>query len=141
MDLRLNRQALLTGETAPQYWVVLDEAVVRRPVGGPAVMGAQLEYLAQMAALPSVTLQVLPFSAGAHAGMDGEFTIFGYRAPEDPDVVYIENTGGDAYIEDADVTRRYNRIFDHLRAAALDPAESVRTLAELEHRLQEPERG
>ena len=71
----------------------------------------------------SVTLQVLPFSAGAHAGMDGEFTIFGYRAPEDPDVVYIENTGGDAYIEDADVTRRYNRIFDHLRAAALDPAE------------------
>ena len=141
MDLRLNRQALLTGETAPQYWVVLDEAVVCRPVGGPAVMGAQLEYLAQMAALPSVTLQVLPFSAGAHAGMDGEFTIFGYRAPEDPDVVYIENTGGDAYIEDADVTRRYNRIFDHLRAAALDPAESVRTLAELEHRLQEPERG
>jgi transcriptional regulator with XRE-family HTH domain len=141
MDLRLNRQALLTGETAPQYWVVLDEAVVRRPVGGPAVMGAQLEYLAQMAALPSVTLQVLPFSAGAHAGMDGEFTIFGYRAPEDPDVVYIENTGGDAYIEDADVTRRYNRIFDHLRAAALDPAESVGTLAELEHRLQEPERG
>jgi hypothetical protein len=141
MDLRLNRQALLTGETAPQYWVVLDEAVVRRPVGGPAVMGAQLEYLAQMVALPSVTLQVLPFSAGAHAGMDGEFTIFGYRAPEDPDVVYIENTGGDAYIEDADVTRRYNRIFDHLRAAALDPAESVRTLAELEHRLQEPERG
>jgi hypothetical protein len=141
MDLRLNRQALLTGETAPQYWVVLDEAVVRRPVGGPAVMGAQLEYLAQRAALPSVTLQVLPFSAGAHAGMDGEFTIFGYRAPEDPDVVYIENTGGDAYIEDADVTRRYNRIFDHLRAAALDPAESVRTLAELEHRLQEPERG
>ena len=141
MDLRLNRQALLTGETAPQYWVVLDEAVVCRPVGGPAVMGAQLEYLAQMAALPSVTLQVLPFGAGAHAGMDGEFTIFGYRAPEDPDVVYIENTGGDAYIEDADVTRRYNRIFDHLRAAALDPAESVRTLAELEHRLQEPERG
>jgi hypothetical protein len=141
MDLRLNRQALLTGETAPQYWVVLDEAVVRRPVGGPAVMGAQLEYLAQMVALPSVTLQVLPFSAGAHAGMDGEFTIFGYRAPEDPDVVYIENTGGDAYIEDADVTRRYNRIFDHLRAAALDPAESVRTLAELEHRLQKPERG
>ena len=141
MDLRLNRQALLTGETAPQYWVVLDEAVVRRPVGGPAVMGAQLEYLAQMATLPSVTLQVLPFSAGAHAGMDGEFTIFGYRAPEDPDVVYIENTGGDAYIEDADVTRRYGRIFDHLRAAALDPAESVRTLAELEHRLQEPERG
>jgi transcriptional regulator with XRE-family HTH domain len=141
MDLRLNRQALLKGETAPQYWVVLDEAVVRRPVGGPAVMGAQLEHLAQVAALPSVTLQVLPFSAGAHAGMDGEFTIFGYRAPEDPDVVYIENTGGDAYIEDADVTRRYNRIFDHLRAAALDPAESVRTLAELERRLPEPERG
>jgi transcriptional regulator with XRE-family HTH domain len=141
MELRLNRQALLTSESAPHYWVVLDEAVVRRPVGGPEVMAAQLDHLRQAAQLPSVTLQVLPFSAGAHAGMDGEFTIFGYREPEDPDVVYIENTGGDAYIEDAEVTRRYRRIFDHLRAAALDPAESVRMLADLERRLQEAERG
>jgi transcriptional regulator with XRE-family HTH domain len=141
MELRLNRQALLTSESAPHYWVVLDEAVVRRPVGGPEVMAAQLDHLRQAAQLPSVTLQVLPFSAGAHAGMDGEFTVFGYREPEDPDVVYIENTGGDAYIEDAEVTRRYRRIFDHLRAAALDPAESVRMLADLERRFQEAERG
>jgi transcriptional regulator with XRE-family HTH domain len=141
MELRLNRQALLTSESAPLYWVILDEAVVRRPVGGPEVMAAQLEHLIRKAELPSVTLQVLPFSAGAHAGMDGEFTIFGYREPEDPDVVYIENTGGDAYIEDAEVTRRYRRIFDHLRAAALDPAESVRMLADIAHRLQEEERG
>jgi transcriptional regulator with XRE-family HTH domain len=141
MELRLNRQAVLTSDSAPQYWVILDEAVVRRPVGGPEVMAAQLEHLARQAELPSVTLQVLPFSAGAHAGMDGEFTVFGYREPEDPDVVYIENTGGDAYIEDAEVTRRYRRIFDHLRAAALDPAESVRMLADIAHRLHEAERG
>jgi transcriptional regulator with XRE-family HTH domain len=141
MELRLNRQALLTSESAPQYWVILDEAVVRRPVGGPAAMAAQLEHLTRVAELPSVTLQVLPFSAGAHAGMDGEFTIFGYREPEDPDVVYIENTGGDAYIEDAEVTGRYRRIFDHLRAKALDPAESVRTLADIGRRFQEAERG
>jgi transcriptional regulator with XRE-family HTH domain len=141
MALRLNRQALLTSESAPQYWVVLDEAVVRRPVGGPDVMAAQLAHLTRVAELPSVTLQVLPFSAGAHAGMDGEFTIFGYRQPEDPDIVYIENTGGDAYIEDAEVTQRYRRVFDHLRAAALDPAESVRMLVDAQHRLQEAERG
>jgi transcriptional regulator with XRE-family HTH domain len=139
MELRMNRQALLTDEQAPTYWVVLDEAVLRRTVGGRQVMHAQLERLIDAAALPSVTLQVLPFTAGAHAGMDGEFTILSLRDPEDPDVVFIENTGGDAYIENTAVTRRYNSIFDHLRSVAQDPAESVRILADIKRQLQEPE--
>jgi transcriptional regulator with XRE-family HTH domain len=139
LEARLARQALLTGKDAPQYWVVLDEAVLRRVVGGRQVMHAQLERLIDAAGLPNVTLQVLPFTAGAHAGLDGEFTILSYRDPEDPDVVFIENTGVDAYLEDAAVTRRYNSIFDHLQAAAQNPAESIRTLAVVEHDLLEPE--
>jgi transcriptional regulator with XRE-family HTH domain len=141
LQLRMSRQALLTDENAPTYRVVLDEAVLRRMVGGRQVMHEQVRRLIDAAELPSVTLQVLPFSAGAHAGMDGEFTIFSYRTPADPDVVYIENTGGDAYIENTDVTRRYNSIFDHLRSVALDPAESVQTLADLEQQLQLTERS
>jgi transcriptional regulator with XRE-family HTH domain len=129
LRLRMDRRALLTEKDAPRYWVVLDEALLRRAVGGSTTMQAQLEHLVEVAALPSVTIQVLPYSTGAHAGMDGEFTIFSYRDPADPDVVYIENTGGDQYVEDADVTSRYVAIFEHLRAAALNPAESTRTLA------------
>jgi transcriptional regulator with XRE-family HTH domain len=141
LELRLHRQELLTSEHAPEYWVVLDEAVIRREVGGPVVMAEQLGQLIEVAKLPNVTLQVLPFSSGAHAGMDGEFTILHYRESADPDVVYLENTGSDLYFEERDVTRRYNRIFDHLRAAAQNPAESIRTLGSIQSQLQEPERS
>jgi transcriptional regulator with XRE-family HTH domain len=141
MELRMNRQALLTDPQAPTYWVVLDEAVLRRTVGGQEVMHEQVERLIDAAALPNVTLQVLPFSTGAHAGMDGEFTILSLRDPDDPDVVFIENTGGDAYIDNIAVTQRYNLIFDHLRSVAQNRAESVRTLADLECHLQASERS
>jgi Domain of unknown function (DUF5753) len=83
---------------------------------------------------------VLPFTNGAHAGMDGEFTILRYRDPADPDLVFIENTGGDVYLDEAEVTRRYVAIFDHLRAAALDPAESSRTMATIKDELLQLER-
>ena len=139
LDLRIHRQALLTREDPPEYWVVFDEAVVRRQVGGPAVMAEQLGHLIEVAKLPSVTLQVLPFTTGEHAGMDGEFTILRYLDPDEPDVVYIENTGGDMYVEKTDVTRRYNVIFDHLRATAQNPGDSIRTLRDLQSELYEPE--
>jgi transcriptional regulator with XRE-family HTH domain len=140
LRLRMTRQALLTGETAPQYWVILDEAALRRTVGGSKVMPEQLDRLIDATELPNVTIQVLPFSNGAHAGMDGEFTILHYRDSADPDMLYIENTGGDVYFDDPEVTHRYVAIFDHLRAAALDPAESYRTLAIIKDELLQPER-
>jgi transcriptional regulator with XRE-family HTH domain len=141
LELRIHRQALLTAEDAPEYWVVLDEAVVRRQVGGPAVMAEQLGHLIEAAKLANITLQVLPFSSGEHAGMDGEFTIMHYRESADPDVVYIENTGNDLYLDSPEVTRRYNKIFDHLRAAAQNPSESIRTLGSIQSQLEEPERS
>lgn len=128
LELRMNRQGLLTDPKSPKYELVVDEAVLRRIVGGPQAMQAQLERLVQAASLPNVTLQILPFSAGAHPGLDGEFTIFRYSTPNDPDVVYIETAGGDAYIEDRRETGRYKWIFDCLRKKALDPEESVQQL-------------
>ncbi|HSO51655.1 MAG TPA: helix-turn-helix transcriptional regulator [Actinomycetes bacterium] len=135
LELRIHRQELLTSEHAPEYWVVLDEAVVLRQVGGPAVMADQLGELIEAARRPNVTLQVLPFTSGEHAGMDGEFTVFHYLESADPDVVYIENTGSDLYLEAPEVTRRYSKIFDHLRAAAQNPAESIRTLGGIQSEL------
>ena len=141
LELRIHRQALLTSENAPEYWVVLDEAVVRRQVGGPIVMAEQLGQLIERAKLPNVTLQLLPFTSGEHAGMDGEFTVLRYPEPADPTVVFIENTGSDLYLEAPEVTRRYSNIFDHLRAAAQNPGESIRTLGSIQSQLEEPERS
>ena len=139
LEMRIHRQELLMREHPPQYWVVLDEAVVRRQVGGPTVMVEQLERLIEAAKRPNVTLQVLAFASGAHAGMDGEFTIYHYREPADPDLVYIENTGSDLYLEAPEVTRRYNNLFDHLRAAAQNPSESIRTVGSIQSQLDQLE--
>ena len=114
-----------------ELWVVLDEAVVSRPVGGDGVMRAQLERLVEASDLPNVTLQILPFEAGGHAGMDGTFAILDFPEPSDPDVVYAENATGGLFLEKSDELRKYTFIFDHIRAAALGPEESVAYIAKL----------
>ncbi len=123
--VRMERQSLLMQDDPIDLWMVLDEAVVSRPVGGDAIMRAQIHHLVVTAELPNVTLQVLPFSAGAHAGMDGTFTILDFPEPTDTDVVYAENATGGLFLEKADELRKYVFIFDHIRAAALRPEESV----------------
>jgi transcriptional regulator with XRE-family HTH domain len=138
LQLRMERQALLTEQRLPEYRVILDEGLLRRIVGGTEVMRAQLERLIDASELPNVTLQVLPFATGAHPGIDGEFTILSYQAPEDPDVVYLENAGGEAYIEDSAVTQQYKSIFERLRATALDTPESIKALTNIGQSLQAP---
>jgi transcriptional regulator with XRE-family HTH domain len=123
---RLNRQKLITDETnPPEYWAVLDEAVLQRTVGGPEVMREQLKRLVEAATLPNVTLQVVPFSSGAHAGMEAPFLILGYPEQADPDVVYVENSTSGVYLEQPEDVHRYTLMFDHLRAAALKPDDTV----------------
>lgn len=129
--VRLNRQSLLTQEDPIDLWVVLDEAVLSRPIGGDAVMSAQLERLVEAAELPNVTLQVLPFEVGAHAGMDGTFTILTFSEPSDPGVVFAENATGGLFLEKSEELRKYMFIFDHIRAAALRPEESVALIRKL----------
>jgi transcriptional regulator with XRE-family HTH domain len=123
---RSNRQRLITEEqNPPEYWAVLDEAVLHRVVGGPEAMREQLKKLVELATLPNVTMQVVPFSAGAHAGMEAPFLILGFPEQADPDVVYVENTTSGVYLEQPEDVHRYTLMFDHLRAAALKPDDTV----------------
>jgi transcriptional regulator with XRE-family HTH domain len=131
IEVRLARQARLTAEDPPEYWAVLNEAVIRRVVGGAEVMRAQLDHIAEMAGLPHVNVQVLPFGAGVHPAMDGSFEILGFPEPGDPDVVYLENQAGSLYLEEQPEIDRYARMFSHLMAKALDPEESRRMIARI----------
>jgi transcriptional regulator with XRE-family HTH domain len=129
--LRMKRQQALTREENPLHlWAVIDEAVLHRRVGGPAVLRAQLRHLVEESEKPHITLQVLPFSAGAHVGVDGPFTIAELAAP-DSEVVSIEYRLGGLYLEQDDEVRQYARIFDRLRATAMSPDESVELMAKL----------
>jgi hypothetical protein len=129
IHVRTRRQALLAQDDPLELWVVMDEAVFHRTVGGPAVMAAQLAHLAAEADKPHVTLQILPFEAGAHAGMDGAFAILEYGDVDYPDVVFAENAAGGLFLEKDHELDRYQSIFDRLRATALSPAESAERIA------------
>nr|MDT0663687.1 helix-turn-helix transcriptional regulator [Micromonospora sp. DSM 115978] len=131
VSLRLDRQARLVSDNPPRLWVVLDEAVLRRTVGGPEVMGRQLEFLLKRSELPNVTIQVLPFAAGAHAGLGSTFAILGFPDSGDHDVVYIEEAAGSLYLERPSEIRRYRSTLDHLLAAALRPDQSVEMIAHI----------
>ena len=123
--VRMERQALLIQDDPIDLRVVLDEAVLSRPVGGHAVMRDQLIRLVEAARSPNVTLQILPFAAGAHAGMDGAFVILEFEEEGDADVVFIDNATGGLFLEKADELRKYISIFDTTRAAALPPEASI----------------
>lgn len=126
IKLRMARQERLREPTAPKLTVVLDEAVLRRPIGGHEAMYRQLEHLSEIADLPTVTLLVLPLAAGGHAGTDGEFTIIRFSDPADADVVYLESHPTDSYVEDREEVGHYLRTFERLQGAALraEPSKS-----------------
>ncbi|HEV2374662.1 MAG TPA: helix-turn-helix transcriptional regulator [Streptosporangiaceae bacterium] len=128
VEVRMARQKVLMRDNRPRLWVVIDEAVIRRLVGGPAVMRAQLQHLAESAQEGRTTLQVMPFRAGAHAGTAGPFVIMEFPEPTDPQVVYVETLAGDIYLEKHADVDRYTIAFDRLLAAALSPDDSVRLI-------------
>lgn len=132
---RLARQQLLSDSTPPEYWAVMDEAVLHRVVGNPDVMNAQLSRLVEVADLPHVTIQVVPFGAGAHPGMEGPFLILGFPEQADPDVVYVDSTSSGVYLEMPADVRRYSLMFDHLRACALKPDDTVELIAQAAARM------
>jgi Domain of unknown function (DUF5753)/Helix-turn-helix domain len=129
IQVRAARQSLLTQDDPLTFAVVLDEAVFHRLVGGRTVLRGQLAHLIEASSLPNVNLQVLPFEFGAHAGMDGSFSILGYEEPADPDVVFAENAAGGIFLEKDEELHRYHQIFRQLQAKALPPAESVAFIA------------
>lgn len=130
VTVRRERQALLTGPDAVRLAAVLNEAVIRTAAGGPDVMREQLNWLVHAAALPNVTLQVLPFAAGAHAGMDGSFVVLEFPEP-DPAVVYLEQAASGLVLEDEADVRRYTLMFGNLGTKALSPTRSRAFIAEV----------
>lgn len=125
-ELRLKRQESLVREPDPvDLWLILDEGVIRRPIGGPEVMAGQLKHLVEASQWPNVTLQVLPFSAGAHSALNGPFTIVKFPERTDEDVVYFDSWGGPIYLEKERDVRMCTEAFDRLRAAALSANDSV----------------
>jgi transcriptional regulator with XRE-family HTH domain len=122
VSVRLTRQALLRAAQPPELWAIIDEAALHRLVGGPTVMREQLAALVDQSRPRNVTLQVIGFEAGAHAGVDSAFTLLQLR--EVTDVVYVEGLIGEFYLQKSNDLARYRRAFDHLRAVALSPQDT-----------------
>jgi transcriptional regulator with XRE-family HTH domain len=117
--LRMARQPALTRNDPPMLWTVVDEAALRRRVGGTELMRSQLEHVLELSSLKNVAMQVIPFGAGAHPAMGRPFVILVFPERIDPDVVYLEDLTSAFYLEDVDEVDRYNVFFNHLRATAL----------------------
>lgn len=130
VEVRLKRQQILTRNPPLQLSVVLDEAVLHRVVGGPAVMGEQLDRLIAAGKLTNVTINVIPFTVGAHPAMDSLFEILDFGATAPP-VVYVEGLMGYIYLDRAQDISRYAQVFDHLRSLALTPEESAGLIAKI----------
>jgi transcriptional regulator with XRE-family HTH domain len=122
------RQAISSGA---KVWVVLDEAVVRRLVGGHEVMRAQLEYLLEVGTRPGISVQVIPFIGGAHPGMGRPFTILAFPEPIDPDVVHVTGLTSGLWLEDMTDVHTYNLFFNHLCATALSFDDSAALIMEV----------
>ncbi len=117
--LRMRRQELLSRPSPPRVWIVMDETVLRWPVGGPAVMRAQIDHLIEVNALPHVTLQIMPFKNGPHPAMRaGAFHLFRFRARELPDIVYLNGLVGAVYLDKVDDVVVYREALDRLGAQA-----------------------
>jgi len=128
-SLRALRQQVLSRDDAPRLDVILDEAVLRRPAGGPAVMREQYGHLAEIAASPGVTIQVLPFEAGPHHALGAGFHIFEFTGGE-PAVVELELLDRVAFVVESGEVGRYTEVFDQVRRQALDAGQSRALLSD-----------
>ncbi|MYR40902.1 helix-turn-helix domain-containing protein [Streptomyces sp. SID5910] len=125
VQVRIRRQERISAETNPlRLWVVLDEASLRRVVGGKQVMREQLEHVVEMSQSPHITVQVLPFDVGAHPGINGQYSILEFADAADSSVVYIEGVTSDLYLEKAQDVQKYTVMYEHLRAQALNVEQS-----------------
>ncbi|WP_308425719.1 helix-turn-helix domain-containing protein [Sphaerisporangium melleum] len=132
---RLARQEILERDNPPYLWVILDEAALRKKVGGAAVMRDQLRHIVEMCSRPNIAVQVVPDEAGAHAAMSGSFVIYEYATPEDGTLVYVETGIGDLFLERPEEVSRYTVKYDHVRALALSEEATVAHLESLSAQL------
>ncbi|WP_436762649.1 helix-turn-helix domain-containing protein [Streptosporangium sp. V21-05] len=128
VDARMVRKVSLVGPNAPKLHVLMDEAVLRRPIGSPGVMAHQFDDLLRVMEWSHITVQVLPFSTGAHVGMEGGFSVLSFDA-EDPAVGYTEGPAGEVYIEAAGQVRNLMLTFERLVDVCLSPEKSAVLIA------------
>ncbi|MEU9892433.1 helix-turn-helix domain-containing protein [Streptomyces phaeochromogenes] len=133
VEVRLARQDVLRSNPPLQLSAVLDEAALRRTVGGPGVMARQLEHLREAAQLPHVRIQVLPFGVGAHVGVTGPFVIFSFPSTSDLDVVVLDHLTSSLYLERKEDLQAYSEAFDSLQIHALSPEETLDFIAGVAH--------
>ncbi|MEU3553496.1 helix-turn-helix domain-containing protein [Streptomyces fragilis] len=125
VQVRLRRQQRINARENPlRLWTVLDEAALCRIVGNKAVMREQLEHLVEQSELPHVTVQVIPFTMGAHPGLNGQYAILEFPDASDSSVVYIEGVTSDLYLEKPNDVQKYSVMYEHLRAQALNVEQS-----------------
>lgn len=125
VQVRMRRQQRVRDERSPlRLWAVVDEAALRRMVGGPAVMATQLDSLVEASRRPNVTLQAMPFAVGAHPGVNGQYTILEFPEASDSTVIYLEGGTSDLYLEKPHDVQHYSVMYEHLRAQALSPQET-----------------
>ena len=129
--LRMARQILLTRQDPPRLWAVVDEAALRRPVGGQEVMRGQLERLIEATKLPNVTLQILPFDSGAHPAMVGSFSVLRFPDQELPDVVYLEHLTSALYLNKPDEVDQYLHVMESICVRAAAPDQTVELLDQI----------
>lgn len=131
VQVRMRRQDRVTEDGPLRLWTVLDEAALRRVVGSRSLMREQLEHLVETSQLPHVTLQVLPFGAGAHPGLNGQYSILEFPDTTDSSVVYIEGVTSDLYLEKAPDVQNYSVMYEHLRAQALSTDQTRQFIADI----------
>lgn len=129
VEARLARRDILTRiDAPPRLWAVIDEAALRRPIGGPAVMAEQIKYLLRVAQYPNVDVQVLPFSVGAHAALSGAFTILDFPDPTDCSIVYVDTVDSGVIEERPEAVASYLATFGDVQGASLSTVQSARLL-------------
>ena len=131
VSLRMARQTRLSGVEPVSLRVVLDEATLIRPIGGPSVMRAQLKHLIELSQQPNVAIQILPFKAGGHAAAGGPFSVLHFAESDLSDVVYLEQLATAQYLEKPDMVRKYQAVMESLRLEAATPADSRQRLQAL----------
>jgi transcriptional regulator with XRE-family HTH domain len=126
--LRMRRQKMFSRPDAPRVWMVLDESVLYRPIGGTKVLKRQIEYLLEMSAMPHISVQILPYE---HSGLSAEhaFSLLRFAEPELPNIAYVEYLTGAHYLEKREEIEKYSRRLDMLAVDAQTPERSRQTLA------------
>jgi hypothetical protein len=127
VHLRMQRQKILMGRSAPKLWVVIDESVLYRRLGGPRVLRGQLDHLLEMTTLPNISLQVVPYQTSGY-GAEGPFTLLRFGETELSDIVYVEHLAGALYLEKPEEIEIYSRALDRLAVEAETPARSRQLL-------------